>query len=150
LGAGINGLSYKYFDKKIKYIGIEAVGQMVDLMNEYFLKKEIKNAKAIKETLFNYDKIYEIIQKEKGTKIVFLFKALDSLEMIERNSSKKLLEKIVPISDKVIVSFATRSLISKKPFKVKRFWFENFLKEKNWKIIEDFELGSERYVIFEK
>ncbi len=152
LGAGINGLSYKYFDKnlKINYVGVEAVGQMVDLMNEYFKKEKIENAKAIKETLFNYEKISSLIKNEKGKKVVFLFKALDSLEMIERNSSKKLLEKIVPVSDKLVVSFATRSLISKKPFKVKRYWFENFLKEKNWKILDDFELGNERYLLFSK
>lgn len=152
LGAGINGLSYKYFKKdlEVKYVGIEAVGQMVDLMNEFFKKEKITKASAIKETLFNYEKVSDLIKKEKGKKIIFLFKALDSLEMIERNSSKKLLEKIVPVSDKVVVSFATRSLISKKPFKVKRFWFENFLKEKNWKIIDDFELGNERYIVFSK
>lgn len=152
LGAGINGLSYYFFDKnlKIKYVGVEAVGQMVDLMNFYFDKEKIKDAVAIKESLFNFEKISDLIKKEKGEKVIFLFKALDSLEMVERNSSKKLLEQIVPISDKVIVSFATRSLISKKPFKVKRYWFENFIKDKGWKILEDFELGNERYIIFRK
>lgn len=150
LGAGINGLSYGYFDKnlKVKYIGVEAVGQMVDLMNFYFNKENIKDAIAIKESLFNFEKISDLIKKEKGEKVVFLFKALDSLEMVERNSSKKLLEKIVPDSDKVVVSFATRSLISRKPFKVKRYWFENFISDKNWKILDDFELGNERYIVF--
>ena len=37
LGAGINGLSYNYFGEKLKYyLGIEAVGQIADLMKYYF------------------------------------------------------------------------------------------------------------------
>ena len=36
--------------------------------------------------------------------------SLDSLEMLEKDFSKKLLKKIVPLVDKVVVSFATRSL----------------------------------------
>jgi len=150
LGAGINGLSYNYFPKKVNYIGVEAVGQMVELMNEYFKKEKISSAFAIKDSLFNYENMSNLIKKEKGKKIIFLFKALDSLEMVERNSSKELLEKIVPLADEVVVSFATKSLISRKPFRVKRYWFENFLKDKNWKILEDFELGSERYIRFRK
>ena len=152
LGAGINGLSYNYFNKKlkVKYIAVEAVGQMVDLMNTYFEKNKMKNVFAFKESLFNLDFISSLIKKEKGRKVVFLFKALDSLEMVERNYSKKILEEIVPLVDEVVVSFATRSLVSQKPFRVKRFWFENFLKEKNWKIKEDFEMGNERYIVFSK
>src|SRR3989344_9361209 len=39
LGAGVNGFSYKYFQDlkfKVNYIGVEAVGQLVELMNNYF------------------------------------------------------------------------------------------------------------------
>jgi len=128
LGAGINGLSYKYFpkNKRVNYIGVEAVGQLVDLMNYYFKKNKISKAKA---------------------RIVFLFKVVDSLEMVERNYSKKFLKEIVPLVDLVVVSFATKSLISKKSFNVKRFWFENFVKE-NFNLNDDFVLGGERYFIF--
>lgn len=145
LGAGINGLSYGYFPKKVNYSGVEAVGQLVNLMNAYFEKENLK-AKAVKESLFELEKIKELI---KGFDLVFLFKALDSLEMIERNYSKKLLKEIVPLVDRVVVSFATRSLISKKSFRVKRYWFENFVKE-NFRILDDFELGNERYVVISK
>ena len=42
LGAGINGLSYSFFEKinkKVKYLGIEAIGQLVKVMNNYFKKR---------------------------------------------------------------------------------------------------------------
>jgi len=147
LGCGINGFSYDFFSKKINYVGIESVGQLVDLTNRYFEKEKI-SGKVFHESLFDVDKIKKIINQTKSPKIVFLFKVLDSLEMVEKNFSKKLLKEIVPISDFVVVSFATKSLVSKKYFNVKRYWFENFLKEMNWKIEKDFELGGERYLTF--
>jgi hypothetical protein len=150
LGAGINGLSFKYMQeakKDINYIGIEAVGQLVELMNHYFKNRGVENAHALQESLFELEKVKKLIKQIKGKKIVFLFKTLDSLEMIERNYSKELLREIVPLVDRVVVSFATKSLISKKKFKVKRYWFENFVKE-NFQILGDFELGGERYLFF--
>ena len=85
----------------------------------------------------------------KSKKIVFLFKVLDSLESIEKNYSKKFLKLIVPLTDKVIVSFATKSLRKKVDFKVKRNWVHNFIEE-NFRILEDFEVGGERYLSFSK
>ena len=127
LGAGINGLSYSYFDNKVDYVGVEAMNQLVNLMNSYFQKEEIKQARAIQASLFDLNKIKKIILKTVKPRIIFLFKTLDSLEMLEKDFSKKLLKEIVPLVDKVVVSFATKSLISKTNFKVKRYWFENFI-----------------------
>ncbi len=148
LGAGINGFSYKYLDKKIKYVAVEAVGQLVDLMNYYF-KKEKLNAFAIHESLFELEKIKKTISMQKGEKIVFLFKVLDALEEFERDYSKKLLKEIVPLVDKVVVSFATRSMVAKKKFKVNRNWILDFIKEE-FNVLDDFELGGERYIVFGK
>jgi hypothetical protein len=149
LGAGINGLSYNFFGKSLDYVGIEAVGQLADLMNYHFKTKGIENAGAIHESLFELEKIKKLISQTSKPRVIFLFKTIDSLEMVERDYSKKLLKEIVPLVDRVIVSFATKSLISKKPFKVKRYWFENFVKE-TFNVLEDFELGNERYIVFEK
>ena len=167
LGAGVNGFSYKYFLKNTTYLGIEAVGQLVNLMNFYFKKSprddsskddsprddsgEPKklNSKAIHESLFELEKIKKIITEAKKPKIIFLFKVLDSLEMLERDYSKKLLLGIVSLVDRVVVSFATRSMIRKKEFKAKRNWILDFIRE-NFKILDDFEIGGERYICFEK
>ena len=146
LGAGVNGFSYNYFNKKIDYVGVEAVGQLVELTNNYFIKNNIKGI-VYHGSLFNLEKIKSIIKKIKTQKVIFLFKTLDSLEMLERNYSKKLILEIIDLADRIIISFATKSMIKKTKFKVNREWIINFLKD-NFNILDDFELGSERYIVF--
>lgn len=150
-GAGINGLSYGFFpkDKKVFYFGIEAVGQLVDLMDYYFKKNKIKTSKVVKGSLFDLGFLKKEIQSTKFPRVLFLFKVLDSLEMVEKNYSKKLIGDISGYFDLIVVSFATRSLVFGKKFNVKRYWFENFVKE-NFVFLEEFEFGSERYILFKK
>ena len=145
LGAGVNGFSIGFIPEN-KYIGIEGIGQLVNLMNNYF-KKQRLNARAIHLSLFELEKIKKLIKKEKGKKTIFLFKVLDSLETLKRNYSKKLLSEIVPLADKIIVSFATQSMIKGKRFNVNRSWIIDFIREK-FRIIDDFEIGGERYLAF--
>ena len=149
LGAGVNGFSYSYFPKGFSYVGIESLGQLVKSMNLYFEKKKFKNAKAMHFSLFELQKIKKLIKKEKGKKIIFLFKVLDSLEMLEKGYSKIFLEEIVNLADKVAISFATRSLIKKTKFKVNRKWLFNLISLK-FKLIDQFEIGNEKYIIFSK
>lgn len=160
LGAGVNGFSYDYFSKGTNYIGVEAIGQLVKLMNHYFKKNKLK-AKAVHESLFELGKIKKLIKGVKGrssaypkklnsgARVVFLFKTIDSLEMLERDYSKKLISEITPLVDKVVVSFATRSMVRRKKFHVKRNWILDFL-EYNYNMLDDFELGGERYIVFSK
>ena len=148
LGSGINGFSYKFFPKntKVNYLAVEAIGQFVELMNFYF-KKNNFNAKAIHESLFNLKKIKALVQDCEKPRIVFLFKVIDSLEMIERDYSKRLLEEITPLCKEVVISFATKSMIRQDKFRANRKWIIDFLKE-NFELLGDFNLGNERYVIF--
>ena len=149
LGAGVNGFSCKFLQNlnfKVDYVGVEAVGQLVELMNNYFVNKKL-NAKAVHESLFELEKIKKIIAETKRPRIIFLFKVLDSLEMLESNYSKKLLKEIVPLVDRVVISFATRSMIKRKQFLVKRNWILNFIGE-NFQILDDFEIGGEKYISF--
>ena len=147
LGAGVNGFSLSYIPN-FRYIGVEGIGQLVNLMNNYF-KKQKFSAQAVHLSLFNLEKIKKLIKKEKGEKVVFLFKVVDSLETLKRDYSKKFLSEITPLVNKVVVSFATRSMISKKPFRVKRNWILGFIEE-HFKITDDFEIGGERYICFSK
>jgi hypothetical protein len=152
LGAGVNGFSYKYLeevDKNFYYIGIEAIGQLVELMNYHFKTRGIENCHAIHMSLFEVDKIKKYIKQVKGKKIVFLFKTIDSLEMLERDYSKKLIHKLIPLVDKIVVSFATESMIKRQKFKANRNWIINFIKD-NFKLLDDFSLGGERYIVFKK
>ncbi len=147
LGAGVNGFSYKFMGN-VNYIGIDSIGQLVDLTNDYFKKNKI-SGKAYHFSLFDLSKVKELIKSVKGYKIIFLFKTLDSLEMLKHDYSKKLLSEIVPLVDKVVVSFATRSMIKKRKFKVSRNWITDFIKD-SFNLLDDFELGGERYLVFNK
>jgi len=147
LGAGINGFSYKFFHKKIKYTAIESVGQLTELMNFYFKKNNILG-KAIHMSLFEKEKVKEIIKKEKKPRVVLLFKVIDALEVLKKDYSKELISEIAPLADKIVVSFATKSLGNRQKFKVKRNWIVDFIRE-NFNLLDDFEIEGERYLIFE-
>ena len=155
LGAGINGFSYEFLSAsvppthpKLNYVAIEATGQLVDLMNDYF-KREKLSGKAIHMSLFDLEKVKKIIKQEKGKKIVFLFKTLDSLEMVERDYSKKLLKEITPLVENVVVSFAVKSIGKRERFRANRKWLMDFVNEE-FKVLDDFEIGGERYIVFSK
>jgi hypothetical protein len=151
LGAGINGFSYPFFEKsgvKADYIAIESVGQLIDLMNFYFRQNKLK-AEAVHLSLFEKEKVLEIIKKQKSPKIIFMFKVIDALETLERDYSKKLISELVPLADKIVVSFATKSLGNKTAFKAKRSWIIDFINE-NFDVLDDFELGGERYISFRR
>ena len=150
LGAGINGLTYSKMPENTNYIAIEAMGQFVDLMNDFFKEHNIKNkARAYQLSLFNLEEIKQLINKQKKPRIVILFKVIDSLELMQRDYSKKLINEVAPLSDKITLSFATKSLGNRKKFSAQRNWILKFIKE-NYNILNDFELGGERYIIFKK
>jgi hypothetical protein len=151
LGAGINGFSYEFFEKrgiKANYTAIESVGQLVELMNFYFNQNKL-NGKAVHLSLFELEKVKEIIKKENKPKIIFMFKVIDALETLERDYSKKLISELVLLIDKMVISFPTKSLGNKTAFKAKRNWIIDFL-NKDFNVLDDFELGGERYVSFKR
>ena len=115
-------------------------------MNIFFKKNKLKG-KAYHFSLFEIEKVKNLIKKQKKPRIVFLMKTIDSLEILKRDYSKELIENIISLSDKIVLSFATRSIGSRRKFSANRNWIVKFIKE-NYKIEEDFELGGERYLVF--
>lgn len=151
LGAGVNGFSYIYFEKagfKVDYLAIEAIGQLVKSMNNYFKKKKIKG-KAVHLSLFELVKIKREIQKTKKPRIVFLFKTIDSLELLERNYSKKLISGISGLAQRIVISFPTESMIKREKIWVKRTWILRFIEEK-FELLDHFQVGAERFLVFSK
>jgi hypothetical protein len=148
-GCGINGFSYEYFKKigyDVKYIGIEPVGQLVNLQNNYFEKNEF-NAECFKASLFDLNEIRKIVSKTKSPRVGFFFKVLDSLEMLKRDYSKEVLRELVPMFEKCVLSWATASLVSRKKFHAERKWLKDFI-DKEFFIFDEFEIGGENYLVF--
>jgi len=151
LGSGINGLSYGFFENlkiNVNYVAVEAVGQLVELMNFVFKKNKVKG-QAFHLSLFEIDKIKNLIKKQTRPRIIFLMKVIDSLETLKRDYSKNLILEIAPLAEKIVLSFATKSIGKRKKFSVNRNWILKFIKE-NYETLDDFELGGERYIIFRK
>ena len=151
LGAGINGFSYPFFKKAgfdVSYTGIEAIGQLVFLTEQYFKKKKIKG-KMVHMSLFDIEGLKKIIKKTEMPRAILMFKVIDSLEMLEPDFSKKLIMEIAHNTERGVVSFATESMIRRTKFRADRRWFIDFLKE-NFTILDDFEIGKERYIVFSK
>lgn len=149
LGAGVNGLSYKFFNrigKEVHYIGIEAVGQWADLANNYFENEKL-DGKILHLSLFEPAKVKEIIKNTSKPRIIFLFKVIDSLEKFERDYTKKLLDELVPFSDRIVISFATESWVKRKRFYANRKWLLDFIADRGV-ITDDFEISGERYIVF--
>ncbi len=151
LGAGINGFSYNFFKKSginADYTAIESVGQLADLMNFYFKQKKI-SGKAIHLSLFELEKVRKIIEEHRKPRIILLFKIIDALEALKRDYSMELISDIARVSDRIALSFPTKSLGSRERFHAKRNWIVDFLKN-NFRILDDFEISGERYLVFEK
>ena len=150
LGSGVNGFSYGFFKevglKNPKYIAVEAIGQLVESINSFFEKNKI-NGKAVHLSLLETDKIKELVESQPSPRIVLLLKTIDSLETAKRDYSKELIKCISPLCERIVVSFATRSLVKRKKFSVSRNWILNFIRE-NYEILDDFELNGERYIVF--
>ena len=124
------------------------MGQLVDLMNRYFAENNL-NGKAFHFSIFELEKVKALVKKQKKPRIMFLLKVIDSLEVMKRDYSKEIIKEIIGFSDRFVLSFATRSLGKGKKFSVNRGWILNFIKE-NYLVLNDFELGGERYLIFSK
>lgn len=146
LGAGVNGFSYNYFPYKVNYVGVEAIAQLVELTSNYFKKNKIPG-KMYHFSLFDINGVKEIIKKTKKPRIILLLKMIGPLEAMQRDYSKELLEQIAPLADRVIISFATETMQKRLRFKWNRKWLLDFIK-KRFKLLDDFELGGERYLVF--
>ncbi|MDO8468043.1 MAG: hypothetical protein Q7S56_03815 [Nanoarchaeota archaeon] len=140
----------KNSERKVNYLGIEAVGQLVDLMNNYFSSNKVKEAEAVHASLFELDKVKKLILKMKQPRVVFMLKVVDALEKVERDYTKSFLKEIILLVDRVVISFATESWFKRKKFYVNRNWLIDFIKESGWQFKDDFNLGGERYLIVEK
>ncbi len=126
LGCGVNGFSYSFFPRRVKYIGIPGEVFQMDL--------------------FDFEQIGKVISRYDGKRVVLLLKVLDSLEMFERGYSKILLSSLKEVVDRIVVSFATKSLIRGEKFKVTRRWFIDFVK-KDFDVLDKFEFGGEKYFV---
>ncbi len=148
IGCGVNGFSYSFVKERlgdVDYVGIEAVGQLVDKMNLFFKEKEYTNAKAICLDVFDLEEIGKSFSEVKSPRAIFLFQVIDALEGFEKDFSKKLLLSLkenISSKDVIFISMPMKSISGKTKFEAKRGWLRWFLEE-NFQV-EEFFIGDER------
>jgi len=148
LGCGVNGFSYEFLPGSPRYVGIEAAGQLVRQMNEFFEAKGF-DAEAVCGDLFDLDFVVKTLEKAEKDRVVFLFQVVDALESVERNFSLKLVDKIMENCEWLVLSVPLVSLGGGKKFAVKRKWLMDYL-EDGFDIVRDFEMFGERVLIVRK
>lgn len=138
LACGINPISFPFMDVKVKLICYELSKLDCDLLNGYFNKFGIYGKVVCGDLLS--------VKKFPKVDVVFLFKTLDSLEILSKNSSLELLNKLN--CKWIVVSFATKSLGGRKKIS-KRVWFEKLLKKLKYRY-EVLDFDNERFYVVRK
>jgi hypothetical protein len=152
LGAGVNGFSYpslRIVFGDVHYLAVEASGQLVKHMNDYFRDRGFEKAHALREDLFNVEKVVGLLRKQKKPRVVFMFQVVDALENLERDFSKKFISEISSECEKIVLTLPTESLGGRKKFAVQRKWIIDFLEE-YFVIEKDFKSNGERIIVIGK
>lgn len=120
LGCGFNILALYYFGFTPKeYLGYDLDNAVVRFVNRFASEKKI-NAKA---------ECRDILETEfEPADLCLCLKVFDALEDVERNITKKIIEKLKSKSRMIIASFSGISLSGKGRLK-ERTWFEKMLQE---------------------
>lgn len=151
LGCGVNGFSYKYLKNyfgNVKYLGVEAIGQVCDTQNNFFRESKL-NAKVICDDLTELGVIKRIISKEKSPKVIFLFQSIDALEAIEPNFFKKLVnlfKETLSDSDFVVISNSKKTISGKNKESKEKKWVE-YVFRGDFSIVDRFEMFDEEFLI---
>lgn len=139
LGCGMNPIAYNYLKwKNVKYYATELTEDDVNFINNFFTKEKIDGEAFVMDLL----KIGDLPKVD----VCFMFKLLDTLESLERDISKKVLDKVN--CKWLVVSFPTFSLGGRKRLPIKRLvWFERLIKDYDY---NTFELGGEFFYVIRK
>lgn len=113
LGSGLNPLSYDKLGCKPEYGAYEINKECVNEVNKFFSKNKIKGKAYCKDVL-------EI--KLPKADVYFLFKLLESVELVKSHKISEELIKNIP-AKWIIVSFATKTLSDRAMRVPKRRWF---------------------------
>jgi hypothetical protein len=148
LGCGANGLSFGHLRDalgEVKYVGLEAAGQLVDKMNAYFDTNSY-SGKAFCLDLMDSEAVWKVLVPLEGPRVVLMLQVIDALESMEKDYSKVFLEGLMAHltkDDMVIITMPMSSISGRKKFEVGRKWLRDYLEEK-FDLKDEFIVGNER------
>ena len=143
---GYNPFAYKFLPKKpSNYFVSDLSSSDMNFVQDFFTRTKI-SGKAIAFDLLS-DEFSKFMASTKFD-VVFLFKALDSLETVKRHSSKRVFSELQ--SRFIVVSFPSVTIGGNQTISSsKRWWFENFCTQNNWDF-EVFSTSTEQFYLIEK
>jgi len=127
LACGLNPFSYPYLGFKPRYLACDLSAKDLEFVQEYF------DSQNIPSSTLQLDLLKDDLKglAEPGD-LVLLLKTLDSLESLQRNSSKNVLKALN--APNLVVSFSTKSLGGSKNISdERRAWFDRLVKELGYK-----------------
>jgi predicted RNA methylase len=143
LACGLNPFSYPYLWCKPEYVACDLAEKDLEFIQDYFSVMNIKG--LTKKIDLTKDDAGIVGTISEGSDLVFLFKALDSLEAVKRNISEQILKSLK--AKFIVVSFSTKSLGGKKTIKKqRRAWFERLVNRLGYKM-HTFEIPGELFYI---
>lgn len=143
---GYNPFAYKFLpNKPSHYFVADLSSRDMNFVQEFFLNTKISGTAQSFDLL---SEEFSTFMSSHKFDVVFLFKALDSLESVKRHSSKRIISELQ--SRFIIVSFPLvtiggNQIISSS----KRWWFENFCTQNKW-VFEVFSTPNEQFYLVEK
>jgi len=149
LGCGVNGFSYSYLKKMfgdLSYFGVEASGQLVDIMNNYFASNNFTGAKSFCLDISDAESVFRLIKDAKSPRGILILQVIDALESLEKDLSKKFLINLkehLSEKDWAIITMPMSSISGRKTFEVDRKWLRDFLNSE-FDLVDEFVLGNER------
>ncbi len=141
IACGLNPFSYPFLGCEPDYFACDISPKLAEYINEYFEMRQIKGEAFVQDMT----KIDETNLPEAD--VSFLFKTLDSLESLEWDVSKRVLENI-PV-DYLAISFARQSLGGGQTIHGQRDWVEEIFLENNWDF-DFFQFQNESFYVVDK
>ena len=140
IGCGLSPLEYiEIFGKDKTYYLTDISKENIKEIQKYMKKNKVKGKTFLFNALDNYN------EKLPKTDVIFLFKMLESLETIEKDSSERLFKQLK--AKVILVSFSKIALSKGEGIKKKgRSWFRRML-SKNGYSFGDFDLEDEIFFL---
>lgn len=146
LACGYNPLAYKYLPvKPNKYFACDLSSVEMSLIDSFFQNQKISGSAVGFDLLSDYFASYAF---SNSFDVIFMLKALDSLESVKKHASKILLSKLnfkFLVVSFPLVSIGGNSSISSS----RRTWFEKFCLKQEWNFVS-LSLPNELFYIIKK
>ena len=141
LGCGLNPMSYSYLGCKPYYYASDISNFDLKEVNKFFKLNRIHGR------TFTFNLVDDSYKKLPRVDVVLLFKVLESLEVVKRNISERVIKELN--ADWIVASFSKKQIGGVKIRKAGRSWFRRILNSLNlYYVVLD--IGDEIFFVIKR